>query len=219
MNDLLEELHKLAIEFRKIQMKQTAGDYDYLVAWLRSPMWTKNGEHLKPNPAGKNTVDAYSHNCPIPYYASAEIFNKCTNESFAEVFLTQARELLFELALEYIEDDEKVAIDAYIEYTDDLITILTGESPEPGPEPTPEKHQGICGVISSDSDEVLDMYDFSQMRRGNVSFIGSLCESSIPESGSISEYIPGQELFGILNSDKDIAVRFDAIPFGIIEID
>lgn len=132
MSDKLQTLHEYAVDLRCLRMLQTAGDFDYLVAWLKSPE-LNNGVHLKPHPAGKDTVDEYSNNCPIPFTACKCIIQHCKNKSEALATVQLAKSIIEELLDTYTSDLEQTAIHAYIEYADDLIALLSGE--EPGPIP------------------------------------------------------------------------------------
>lgn len=137
MIDLLEELHKRAVDLRYVGMMQSAGDYDYLVAWLRSPEFN-NGEHLRPHPAGENTIDEYSNNCPIPFTPSRHMISYCINNDIAEQLIQSARYIITELLNIYTDDIEQTAINAYLDYSDKIIILLGGEVPEPTPPEPPE---------------------------------------------------------------------------------
>lgn len=71
MIDELVKLREIEYELNNIGMHQIAGDIGYLVSWLVSPEYN-NGVHKKPDPAGPNTIDAGSNNCPIPYIVSVD---------------------------------------------------------------------------------------------------------------------------------------------------
>lgn len=149
MIDLLEELHKRAVDLRYVGMMQSAGDYDYLVAWLRSPEFN-NGEHLRPHPAGENTIDEYSNNCPIPFTPSRQMISYCTNNDIAEQLIQSARYIITELLNIYTDDIEQTAINEYLEYSNKIITLLGGEVPEPTPpEPSVEEFGEIMSVFFS----------------------------------------------------------------------
>jgi hypothetical protein len=130
MIDFLEELHKCAVGLRRIGMIQSAGDYDYLVTWLRSPEFN-NGEHLPPHPAGKNTVDDYSNNCPIPFTPDSKIVKQCTDSYRAEQLIQSARDIITELSNVYTEDIEQTALSTYLEYSNNIIVLLGGEALSP----------------------------------------------------------------------------------------
>lgn len=136
MIDLLEALHKCAVDLRHIGMLQAAGDYDYLVAWLRSPEFN-NGEHLEPHPAGENTIDDYSNNCPIPFTPSNGIVKHCTDRDIAEQLIQSAKDIITGLSDIYTEDIEQIAINEYSDYSDKIIALLKGEEPVPTPPDPP----------------------------------------------------------------------------------
>lgn len=123
MSNELEKLHIIAFDLRNLGMLQTAGDIDYLVSWLRSPEFN-NGEHLGPHPAGKNTIDPYSNNCPIPFTASAETIKQCKSRLSVGVILSEAKDILISLKTTYNSDIETVALDSYIEYVTTVKSIL-----------------------------------------------------------------------------------------------
>lgn len=158
MIDELCTLHSYALALRQINMLQVAGDLDYIVAWLKSPEWT-GGPHLKPDPAGKNTVDVYSNNCPIPYTVCRKIVDCCTNLYTASGIINSTKSIIQRLLTIYTSEVEQVAIKAYLDYIDDLIYLIDGS--EPGPEP-PIVH--TLNIVSPDkaigeSCEIKALYD------------------------------------------------------------
>lgn len=153
MSDLICKLHEIAVYFHRINMRQTAGDLDYIASWLRSPLWN-HGEHLKPDPAGENTVDAYSHNCPIPYTANTSLIDRCSDLDAAVVYVGMAKDTLEQLSLLYDSDEEETAINCYTEYLDELYSIITGEDP-PDPPVPPSDTYILCGTMGSDFDNTI----------------------------------------------------------------
>lgn len=132
----LNLLHEYAHKLRHLRMLQVAGDIDYLVAWLRSPEWT-GGAHLEPNPAGIDTLDKNSNNCPIPFIPTKEMVDCCIDLNFASAYIYEVRDIIAELKEEYSSDEEQVALEAYTEYVNSLLKLIKGEEPEP---PEPEEH-------------------------------------------------------------------------------
>lgn len=122
MNNYLKRLRDIAYSLYLNHMKQCAGNIDYLVSWLRSPEYN-NGIHLRPHPAGLNTVDEHSNNCPIPYYATYDLISSCTSLLYAEILFSELRDIITELKSIYTDDVEIIALDSYLEYIDD-ITVL-----------------------------------------------------------------------------------------------
>ena len=154
MIDLLEELHKRAVDLRHVGMMQSAGDYDYLVAWLKSPEFN-NGEHLKPHPAGENTVDEYSNNCPIPFTPNSDIVKYCIDNDRAEQLIQSVRYIITKLLDVYTDDIQRAAINVYLDYSDKIITLLGGDVIEPEPEPEPPIEgfgEVIKGYFSTDGE-------------------------------------------------------------------
>lgn len=129
MKNYLDKLHELAYSLYLNGMRQSAGDIDYLVSWLKSPE-INNGNHLKPNPAGKNTIDAHSNNCPIPYYVCNRLVNFCKSSLYAEIIFAEIKDILILLKEIYTDDVETVALDSYIEYSDEVIALIKGRSPK-----------------------------------------------------------------------------------------
>lgn len=156
MSDRLSTLHEYAVELRRLGMLQSAGDFDYLVAWLRSPEFN-NGSHLQPHPAGKNTVDAYSNNCPIPFTPGCSLIKNCRDKHTALVIVQLAKDLITELLSIYTDDIEQTAINAYLEYTSDVIVLLGGEEPGPIPPVYPMVYINSTiderAIIYSDEDQ------------------------------------------------------------------
>lgn len=124
--DLLRALSELAYRLYTLNMTQAAADYDYLVDWMKSPSFN-NGVHLPPHPAGKNTKDEYSSNCPIPYYTTEDVAPGCLNVVEAVDALNGIKSILAKLKSGTEDSIEVTAIEAYETYTDDLIMVLTGE--------------------------------------------------------------------------------------------
>ena len=152
MIDLLDTLHRFAIDLGRIGMMQSAGDYDYLVAWLRSPEFN-NGDHLPPHPAGENTVDEYSNNCPIPFTPDSDIGKYCIDNDRAEQLIQSARYIIAELLEVYTDDIERTAINVYLDYSDKIITLLGGEVPVPIPPDPPEPLDCSIGGTMAITDE------------------------------------------------------------------
>ena len=122
----VDTLHDYAHKLRHVGMLQVAGDLDYLVAWIKSPEWT-GGTHLEPHPAGKDTVDFNSNDCPIPYTPCYEMVECCTNKPFAVAYLQSAKSIIQELLSIYTDGIEQTAINAYLDYSDKVIALLKGE--------------------------------------------------------------------------------------------
>ena len=113
MIDELKRLHIIALRLNQLGMRQTAGDIDYLVAWLRSPQFN-NGVRLKPDPAGENTVDAKSSNCPIPYTVSKSTIEACEPTPITVSLVNSAIDIINELKTIYTDDTATVALNEYI---------------------------------------------------------------------------------------------------------
>ncbi len=145
MSSNLNTIHEYAHNLRHLNMLQAAGDFDYLVAWIRSPEWS-GGIHLKPNPAGKGTVDAYSNNCPIPFPPCCKLAEICTDKRVAIQYIKCIKPLIQDLLNEHTNEVEQIAIQAYLDYCDDLIKVLSGE--EPGPVPPIHPAAYINSVIN-----------------------------------------------------------------------
>lgn len=158
MIDLLETLHKCAANLRRIGMMQSAGDYDYLVAWLRSPEFN-NGEHLKPHPAGENTIDAYSNNCPIPFTPSSYLIKNITDNNNALQLIELARDIITNLLDVYTDDIEQSAINVYLDYSNKIVELLGGEVPVPIPPEPEELKFSICGTMAITDDGISSAVD------------------------------------------------------------
>ena len=139
MSNELERLRMIAFDLREIGMFQTAGDIDYLVSWLRSPEFN-HGEHLAPHPAGENTVDVYSNNCPIPFTPSVSVVQRCTDSHSAIQLIQSAKDIINYLSNVYTDSLEQTAINVYLEYSNKVISLLGGEvQPPTDPDEPPEQ--------------------------------------------------------------------------------
>ena len=134
----LQKLHEFAVNLRYIGMTQSAGDYDYLVSWLASTDFS-NGKHLKPNPAGENTIDVYSNNCPIPFTSSLDLIKTCTSILDAKYIVGEILNILDYLKSIFTSNEESTAIESYIDYTNTLYEMLGGETTKPGESDDPSK--------------------------------------------------------------------------------
>ena len=126
----LQKLHEFAVNLRYIGMTQSAGDYDYLVSWLASTDFN-NGKHLKPNPAGENTIDNYSNNCPIPFTSSLDLIKTCSSILEAKYIVGEILNILDYLKSIFTSNEESTAIESYIYYTNTLYEMLGGETTKP----------------------------------------------------------------------------------------
>lgn len=153
MSNELERLRMIASDLREIRMHQTAGDIDYLVSWLISPEFN-NGEHLAPHPAGENTKDQYSNNCPIPFTPSVSIIQRCTDSYSAIQLIQSAKDIINDLSDVYTDSIEKTAINVYLEYSNNVIHLLCGEvQPPTDPEQPPEQMSYSIGGTMAIADE------------------------------------------------------------------
>ena len=153
MSNELERLRMIAFDLREIGMLQTAGDIDYLVSWLRSPEFN-NGEHLAPHPAGENTVDVYSNNCPIPFTPSVNMIQRCTDSHSAIQLIQSAKDIINDLSDVYTDSIEQTAINVYSEYSNKVISLLGGEIQTPtDPEKPSEQFSYSIGGTMTITDE------------------------------------------------------------------
>ena len=153
MSNELERLRMIAFDLREIGMLQTAGDIDYLVSWLKSPEFN-NGEHLAPHPAGENTKDQYSNNCPIPFTPSISIIQRCTDSHSAIQLIQSAKDIINYLSNVYTDSLEQTAINVYLEYSNKVISLLGGEvQPPTDPDEPPEQLSYSIGGTMAITDE------------------------------------------------------------------
>ena len=153
MSNELERLRAIAFDLREIGMLQTAGDIDYLVSWLKSPEFN-NGEHLAPHPAGENTKDQYSNNCPIPFTPSISIIQRCTDSHSAIQLIQSAKDIINDLSDVYTDSIEQTAVNVYLEYANKVIALLGGEvQPPTDPEPPQEQLSYYIGGTMAITDE------------------------------------------------------------------
>ena len=153
MSNELERLRIIAFDLREIGMLQTAGDIDYLVSWLISPEFN-NGEHLAPHPAGENTVDVYSNNCPIPFTPSLSLIQRCTDSHSAIQLIQSAKDIINYLSNVYTDSLEQTAINVYLEYSNKVISLLGGEvQPPTDPDEPPEQLSYSIGGTMAITDE------------------------------------------------------------------
>ena len=153
MSNELERLRMIAFDLREIGMLQTAGDIDYLVSWLRSPEFN-HGEHLAPHPAGENTVDIYSSNCPIPFTPSVSMVQRCTDSHGAIQLIQSAKDIINDLSNVYTDSLEQTAINVYLEYSNKVISLLGGEvQPPTDPDEPPEQMSYSIGGTMAITDE------------------------------------------------------------------
>lgn len=160
MSNELERLRMIAFDLREIGMLQTAGDIDYLVSWLRSPEFN-NGEHLAPHPAGENTKDPYSNNCPIPFTPSVSIIQRCTDWHSAIQLIQSAKDIIGDLSDVYTDSIEQTAVNVYLEYSNKVISLLGGEvQPPTDPDNPPEQLSYSIGGTMAITDEGIssDVY-------------------------------------------------------------
>jgi hypothetical protein len=123
MDALLNKIELYSYALEKLHLYQIAGDYGYFVAWMRSTEWN-NGEHLAPHPAGENTIDEYSHNCPIPYYVNSELFRGCNNLQLSKSFIMSIKQTLYDIKPLITCELENIAVNCYIEYSENLLVYL-----------------------------------------------------------------------------------------------
>lgn len=126
MIDELVKLREIEYELNNIGMRQIAGDIGYLVSWLISPEYN-NGVHKKPDPAGPNTIDAGSNNCPIPYIVSVDDVIMCTARFYANSLLNSALHIIDSLKTVYTKDVESTAFSEYEITIHKMLSLLDEE--------------------------------------------------------------------------------------------
>ena len=155
-NDL-DAISEYAYQLKLLGMIQSAGNYHYLVAWIKSPSYN-SGNYLPPHPAGNNTIDEYSHNCPIPYYDPYE-YRNCSDIDKAIMLLKYIATHIDNLEA-YIDNDlEQTAILSYKGYTANIIesfggTVEPGEPDKPDISDEPDTPFSLINAIS-DTDNVV----------------------------------------------------------------
>ena len=203
MSNELERLRMIAFDLREIGMLQTAGDIDYLVSWLKSPEFN-NGEHLAPHPAGENTKDQYSNNCPIPFTPSISIIQRCTDSHSAIQLIQSAKDIINDLSDVYTDSIEQTAVNVYLEYANKVIALLGGEvQPPTDPEPPQEQLSYYIGGTMAITDEGISSSVYASngfigiMNKGlltqsiNVKSLNSL---AIAECGSMNKSLLTQSI-------------------------
>ena len=161
MNDLLDQLLVYSYQLYKLNMKQAAGDYDYLVAWLRSVDPISSDKHYGVVPAGENTVAPLANNCPIPYTATRELVKDSYNSVMCLCLIRSINEILAELNSYMSSDDEITAINSYLDYTNKLVTLLEREC-YPFDPPEPVVHHlniSVPDKIAGTSAQIYAIYD------------------------------------------------------------
>ena len=183
MSNELERLRMIAFDLREIGMLQTAGDIDYLVSWLRSPEFN-HGEHLAPHPAGENTKDQYSNNCPIPFTPSISIIQRCTDSHSAIQLIQSAKDIINYLSNVYTDSLEQTAINVYLEYSNKVISLLGGEVQQPtDPEQPPEQLSYSIGGTMTITDEGVS----SSVYASN-GFIGLMNKNLLTQSINVKSF-------------------------------
>lgn len=177
--DDLDAISEYAYRLKLLGMIQSAGNYDYLVAWIRSPSYN-GGSYLPPHPAGNNTIDEYSHNCPIPYYDPCE-YRNCLDTDKAIMLLKSIATQIDNLKA-YIDNDlEQTAVLSYQSYTTSMIESFGGTvEPSPGPDgpdipDEPDTPFSLINVIS-DTDSVMMYWG---LECGHVNNISSMLNNTI----------------------------------------
>ena len=179
----LERLRIIAFDLREIGMLQTAGDIDYLVSWLISPEFN-HGEHLAPHPAGENTKDQYSNNCPIPFTPSVSMIQRCTDSHSAIQLIQSAKDIINYLSNVYTDSLEQIAINVYLEYSNKVISLLGGEvQPPTDPDEPPEQMSYSIGGTMAITDEGTssDVY-------ASDSFIGEMNKWLLTQSIGVKSF-------------------------------
>ena len=185
MSNELERLRMIAFDLREIGMLQTAGDIDYLVSWLRSPEFN-NGEHLAPHPAGENTVDIYSNNCPIPFTPSTSMVQRCTDSHGAIQLIQSAKDIISDLSNVYTDSLEQTAINVYLEYSNKVISLLGGEvQPPTDPEQPPEQLSYSIGGTMAITDEGMSSAIYA-----SDGFIGEMNKWLLTQSIGVKSFNP-----------------------------
>ena len=183
MSNELERLRMIAFDLREIGMLQAAGDIDYLVSWLKSPEFN-HGEHLAPHPAGENTKDQYSNNCPIPFTPSISIIQRCTDWRSAIQLIQSAKDIINDLSYVYTDSIEQTAINVYLEYSNKVISLLGGEAQPPtDPDNPPEQLSYSIGGVMAITDEGISSAVYA-----SENFIGIMNKGLLTQSINVKSF-------------------------------
>ena len=203
MSNELERLRAIAFDLREIGMLQTAGDIDYLVSWLKSPEFN-HGVHLAPHPAGENTKDQYSNNCPIPFTPSVSMIQRCTDSHSAIQLIQSAKDIINDLSGVYTDSIEQTAVKVYLEYSNKVISLLGGEvQPPTEPEPPQEQLSYSIGGTMAITDEGISSSVYASngfigiMNKGLLTQsinVKSLNSCIIADGGSINKNLLTQSI-------------------------
>lgn len=196
ITQLLDELQIYSFRLRLLNLQQISADYDFLCAYLGSDKWDnplkKSDFYLAPHPAGKNTIDAYSHNCPIPYTLDWTIKKKCYDADSAVWYLKRVNTLLYSLR-ELVSDPSGVtAINEYLNYTYEASKLLGGDIEPPGPTPPgpeppgptpPEPTIMYCGGLINATEDIGYTCEVPSLLS-----IGKYAYSVMPVLGNLDMY-------------------------------
>lgn len=125
LHSILKSISDKAFRLKILNLKQAAADFDFLVIWLKSAEFHSSlqvGTHVPPNPAGVDTIDSHSNNCPIPFTVKSSSVSFCKNHEEASEILSEINALLDEI--DTSDPDEIIAITKYKEYISSLIYYL-----------------------------------------------------------------------------------------------
>lgn len=137
INELLDNLLKYSYQLSCLNMRQVAADYDYFATWIQSKDPINPSKHYGVAPAGENTIAPLADNCQIPFTQTTQLVNNCTNKEFAAAYTSLINEILLTLKDVYTSDEEVTAINEYIKYTNNVISLLNNGSVVPPTPPTP----------------------------------------------------------------------------------
>ena len=203
MSNELERLRMIAFDLREVGMLQTAGDIDYLVSWLKSPEFN-HGVHLAPHPAGENTKDPYSNNCPIPFTPSISIIQHCTDSHSAIQLIQSAKDIINDLSYVYTDSIEQTAVNVYLEYSNKVISLLGGEVQQPtDPEQPPEHLSYSIGGTMAITDEGISSSVYASNGFIGIMYKGLLTQSihvislnslAITDGGSMNKSLLTQSI-------------------------
>ena len=203
MDEILKQIHYYAQQLKGINMWQAAGDYDYISSFLDSPRWN-DGEYYGVVPRGEETIDEYSHNCPIPFTANRCLVSRCYDNDKALEILNKLSEIFSTLKSD-VSGDGLTAINAYIENTNRYIELLGGEPVPPGPEPPVYDTYYAGGIISPDAsiDFVVTKPDKTFFTVDNISLTGFMIPTSVENTVYGNQTATSQNIV-INNNDVDL---------------
>ena len=123
LSECLKALLFASEEFKNIGLLQLYADLGYLCAWFTTVDTYNISGHRPPDPAGDETSDIHSNNCPIPYPVT-DILLYCKDLNKLKYIIPNVNNILTEMLNLDLNNSEVIAVNSFLGRINEVSSIV-----------------------------------------------------------------------------------------------